>query len=150
MKRGKRSTLRTEGSGYTRRSHLWAELKRLAPEKLAKLRYTKASTEELEPMVEELVDRGEVANHADLARLAHVTTARMTQVMSLLLLAQDIQVELLELGFKEAELPRDLGTAVRVAFWAYAQTEQARGQVWIRERIFRHLGPEWVACLSAS
>lgn len=44
--------------------------------------------------IQELVDRGEVGNYADLARLAHVT-ARMTQVMSLLLLAPDIQEELL-------------------------------------------------------
>ncbi|HUW34448.1 MAG TPA: hypothetical protein VM223_22805 [Planctomycetota bacterium] len=48
-----RSALRPEGSGYTRRSQFWAELKRLAPEKAAKLSYTKVSTEQLEPMVEE-------------------------------------------------------------------------------------------------
>ena len=53
VKRRKRSALRPEGSGYTRRSLLWAELKRLAPEKLAGLRYTKVSTEQLEPMVAE-------------------------------------------------------------------------------------------------
>ena len=53
VKRRKRSALRPEGSGYTRRSRLWAELKRLAPDKAAKLSYTKVSTEQLEPMVEE-------------------------------------------------------------------------------------------------
>jgi len=53
MKRRKRSTLRPEGSAYTRRSQLCAELKRLAPDKAAKLSYTKVSTEQLEPMVEE-------------------------------------------------------------------------------------------------
>ena len=53
VKRRKRSALRAEGSGYTRRSQLWAELKRLAPDKAAKLSYTKVSTKQLEPMVEE-------------------------------------------------------------------------------------------------
>ena len=37
--------------GYPRRSQLWAELKRLAPERAAKLSYTSLSTEQLEPMV---------------------------------------------------------------------------------------------------
>ena len=50
---GKASVLRTEGSDHTRRSQLWAELKRLAPESAAKLRYTQVSTGQLEPMVEE-------------------------------------------------------------------------------------------------
>ena len=45
--------------------------------------------------MQELVDTGEVADYADLARLAHVTRARITQIMNLLLLAPDIQEELL-------------------------------------------------------
>ena len=40
---------------------------------------------------EELVSRGEVADFAELARLGHVTRARMTQIMNLLNLAPDIQ-----------------------------------------------------------
>ena len=44
---------------------------------------------------EELVRRGEVTDYADLARLGHVTRARMTQIISLLNLAPDIQEELL-------------------------------------------------------
>jgi hypothetical protein len=38
-----------------------------------------------------MVDRGEVRDYADLARLGHVTRARMSQIMNLLLLAPDIQ-----------------------------------------------------------
>ena len=53
VKRRKRSLLRGEGSAYTLRSVLWAELKRLAPEKAAKLSYARVSTRQLEPMVEE-------------------------------------------------------------------------------------------------
>jgi len=45
--------------------------------------------------MQELVDRGEVADYADLARLAHVTRARITQIMGLLHLAPDIQEQLL-------------------------------------------------------
>ena len=53
VKRRRRSLIRGEGSAYTRRSQLWAELKRLAPEKLEGLSYTKVSNEQLEPLVEE-------------------------------------------------------------------------------------------------
>ncbi len=45
--------------------------------------------------MEDLVDRGEVTDYAELARLAHVTRARMTQIMNLLHLAPDIQEEIL-------------------------------------------------------
>lgn len=47
--------------------------------------------------MDELIHRGEVADYAELARLAHVTRARMTQIMSLLHLAPDIQEALLDL-----------------------------------------------------
>jgi len=41
------------------------------------------------------VDKGEVADYADLARLAHVSRARITQIMNLLHLAPDIQEDIL-------------------------------------------------------
>lgn len=44
--------------------------------------------------MQDLVDRGEVADYADLARLAHVSRARITQIMNLLL-APDIQEQIL-------------------------------------------------------
>jgi hypothetical protein len=47
--------------------------------------------------MDDLIRRGEVADYAELARLAHVTRARVTQIMSLLHLAPDIQEELLGL-----------------------------------------------------
>ena len=47
--------------------------------------------------MEDLVRRGEVADYADLARLAHVSRARVTQIMNLLHLAPDIQTEILTL-----------------------------------------------------
>jgi hypothetical protein len=42
-----------------------------------------------------MVDRGEVRDYADLARLGYVTRARLTQIMNLLLLAPELQERLL-------------------------------------------------------
>lgn len=44
---------------------------------------------------QDMVDRGEVRDYADLARLGYVTRARLTQIMNLLLLAPEIQEEIL-------------------------------------------------------
>ena len=44
---------------------------------------------------QDMVDRGEVADYADLARLGYVTRARLTQIMNLLLLAPDVQEAIL-------------------------------------------------------
>ncbi len=44
---------------------------------------------------EDLVARGEVVDYAELARLGHVTRARLTQIMNLTLLAPDIQEQIL-------------------------------------------------------
>ena len=46
---------------------------------------------------QEMVDRGEVRDYADLARLGHVSRARITQIINLLHLAPDIQEQLLNL-----------------------------------------------------
>lgn len=50
---------------------------------------------------QEMIDRGEVKDYADLARLGFVTRARVTQIMNLTLLAPQIQEALL--------MPRELG-----------------------------------------
>ncbi|QOJ01904.1 MAG: hypothetical protein HRU70_10535 [Phycisphaeraceae bacterium] len=52
---------------------------------------------------EDLVRRGEVDSHADLARLGQVTRARISQIMDLLCLAPDIQEEILFLPLIERE-----------------------------------------------
>ncbi len=51
---------------------------------------------------EDLIREGVVADYADLARLGHVTRARVTQIMNLRLLAPEIQEELL-LGEKKCD-----------------------------------------------
>lgn len=45
---------------------------------------------------QEMIDRGEVRDYADLARLGFVTRARITQIMNLLNLAPAIQSDILE------------------------------------------------------
>src|SRR5688572_4680083 len=54
---------------------------------------------------DELIRVGEVSDYAELARLAHVTRARITQIMNLLILAPDIQEAILFLP--RVELGRD-------------------------------------------
>jgi hypothetical protein len=44
---------------------------------------------------DQLIGAGAVGDYADLARLGHVTRARVTQIMNLLMLAPDIQEEIL-------------------------------------------------------
>jgi len=56
---------------------------------------------------QDMVDRGEVMDYADLARLGYVTRARVTQIMNLLLLAPDIQ-ELLLLVSSGCGIPEHL------------------------------------------
>jgi hypothetical protein len=48
--------------------------------------------------LDRLVRTGQVASQAELARLGHVSRARITQIMNLVLLAPDIQETLLFLG----------------------------------------------------
>jgi hypothetical protein len=54
---------------------------------------------------DDLLRRAEVKDLADIARLGHVTRARVTQVMNLLMLAPDLQEALLFLP--EVEAGRD-------------------------------------------
>ena len=44
---------------------------------------------------QDMVDRGEVRDYADFARLGYITRARVSQIMNLTLLAPDIQAEIL-------------------------------------------------------
>jgi len=47
---------------------------------------------------EQLISEGKVTDYAELARLGHVSRARITQIMNLRLLAPDIQEQLLWLS----------------------------------------------------
>ena len=70
---------------------------------------------------EGLIRDGVVADYAELARLGHVTRARMTQIMALLNLAPDIQeailfLEPVERG-KDPITERELRPIVAIADW---------------------------------
>ena len=51
--------------------------------------------------IQELIDTGQVRDLAEVARRGHVTRARMTQIMNLLLIAPDIQENILFLPVTE-------------------------------------------------
>lgn len=48
-----------------------------------------------------------------------------------------------------AALPCDLTATVQIARWVYRQTEKANGQVWVEEKVLRHLSAEWSQCFAA-
>jgi len=64
---------------------------------------------------QDMVDRGEVRDYADLARLGYVTRARLTQIMNLLLLAPDLQEQLLFSATMVEE--RRLRNVVKLVEW---------------------------------
>jgi hypothetical protein len=68
---------------------------------------------------QDMVDRGEIQDYADLARLGYVTRARITQIMNLLLLAPDIQECLLgQAELSTSALPeRCLRSIAKHVFW---------------------------------
>jgi len=70
---------------------------------------------------ERLLDKGVVANQSELARLAHVTQPRMTQIMNLLHLAPDIQEEILFLPKiakgRDPVTERDLRSVAAMVDW---------------------------------
>ena len=48
-----------------------------------------------------------------------------------------------------AGLPCDATATTQIARWSYEQTENSNGQVWVSERVLRHLGPDWGKCFAA-
>lgn len=77
---------------------------------------------------QDMVDRGEVRDYADLARLGLVTRARLTQIMNLLLLAPDLQEVLLSSTSLTPSLPeRRLRSVSALPLWG-DQWHAYRGQ----------------------
>ncbi len=69
---------------------------------------------------QEMVDRGEVRDYADLARLGLVTRARLTQIMNLLLLAPGIQEEIMGIGAAAEQkiiAERHVRSVVKFVLW---------------------------------
>jgi hypothetical protein len=70
---------------------------------------------------QDMIDRGEVRDYADLARLGHVSRARITQIMNLLNLAPEIQ---------EALLFANAGPNPRLPITEHDLREIARSVAW--------------------
>lgn len=70
---------------------------------------------------DQLIRDGDVTDRAELARLGHVTRARLTQIMNLLNLAPDIQEQVLDLprveSGREPLTERQLRPIAAVANW---------------------------------
>jgi hypothetical protein len=70
---------------------------------------------------DQLIRDGVVADQAELARLGHVTRARLTQIMNLLNVAPDIQEQILFLPATErgsdAVAERDLRPIAAISSW---------------------------------
>jgi hypothetical protein len=49
----------------------------------------------------------------------------------------------------DAASPFDFTASIRIAQWAYGQTEKANGQVWVTDKVLQHLGPGWRKVLVA-
>lgn len=67
---------------------------------------------------QDMVDRGEVRDYAELASLGYVTRARITQIMNLLLLAPDIQESLVCGDIGSDVFERDLRAMASTVLWA--------------------------------
>jgi hypothetical protein len=70
---------------------------------------------------ENLIQSGGVRDQAELAQLGHVTRARMTQIMNLLLLAPDIQEQILYLPLvtngRDPLTERDIRPMLQMVDW---------------------------------
>jgi hypothetical protein len=71
--------------------------------------------------LQEMIDRGEIRDYVDIARLGYITRARASQIMNLTLLAPDIQEAILgwtsEVGRVFSVTEREIRKLVRHAFW---------------------------------
>ena len=86
-----------------------------------------------------LLEAGEVTDYAELARLGHVTRARVTQIMNLTLLAPDLQEQVLFLPLVHAGrspiTEHDLRPIAAESEWP----KQRRLWGHLRERLHQHL-----------
>jgi len=82
---------------------------------------------------QDLVNRGEVQDYADLARLGYVTRARITQIMNLLMLAPDIQEQLLDapdrITVNSAMTERGLRSVATLVSWSAQRAVWGDGQM---------------------
>jgi len=81
---------------FSRRQKAGRPKKAAATEPLRVLRIARLMA--LAIKFQDMVDRREVRDYAEIARLGYVTRARVTQIMNLLLLAPDLQEMIMDSG----------------------------------------------------
>jgi hypothetical protein len=52
--------------------------------------------------------------------------------------------------FSQARVANSLESSVSISRWAYTQTANANGLVWVKDDVYQHLGSSWIALLPAS
>ncbi len=71
--------------------------------------------------LQEMIDRGEIEDYVDIARLGYITRARASQIMNLTLLAPDIQEKILEIVTDSssdlAPTEQDLRSVAKIPTW---------------------------------
>lgn len=71
--------------------------------------------------LQEMIDRGEIQDYVDIARLGYITRARASQIMNLTLLAPDIQEEILgwtsEVGRVLSVTEHEVRSLIRYTSW---------------------------------
>lgn len=77
--------------------------------------------------LQEMIDRGEIQDYVDIARLGYITRARASQIMNLTLLAPDIQEALLYVLDTKSEglqiVERDLRRVSKIVDWCEQRQE---------------------------
>ncbi len=77
--------------------------------------------------LQEMIDRGEIQDYVDIARLGYITRARASQIMNLTLLAPDIQEALLYVFDTKSKglqiVERDLRRVSKIVDWCEQRQE---------------------------
>lgn len=92
---------------------------------------------------QDMVDRGEVRDYADLSRLGMVTRARLTQIMNLTLLAPEIQERIL-LGAADVPCERLIRSVAKEIFWSDQRLSLGLTKIclsWVSRRAASPLDP---------
>lgn len=96
--------------------------------------------------LQEMIDRGEIQDYVDIARLGYITRARASQIMNLTLLAPDIQEEILgwntEIAPVNVRAERDVRALVRHASW------KRQREVWRALGAQTESGGQWFMSIS--
>jgi len=116
FKTGRRTTKRIVEAGQMPQAPVRAPLPRITKMMALAIR------------LEHLIKTGQVSDQAELARVGHVSRARLTQIMDLNLLAPDIQEEILFLSTGGRQMERTVRPIIQEMAWSKQR------ELWNRQR----------------